>query len=136
MNTLVRGLRDDRSARRSYANHWCDRGREQIPNFAHVTNQDDPVPNVPPHFLDFEHPGGELHITAVDNSTGQATMVNCPGSENQVSVARRSVLQRILIVSRAHQNCAAGNSLLDTSIPNHLGPYFNGISFGGKACTS
>ena len=32
------------------------------------------------------------------------------------------------------QNCAAGNSLLDTSIPNHLGPYLNGISFGDKAC--
>lgn len=34
----------------------------------------------------------------------------------------------------APQNCAAGNSLLDTSIPNHLGPYLNGISFGDKAC--
>ncbi|EJF65550.1 alpha/beta-hydrolase [Dichomitus squalens LYAD-421 SS1] len=93
---------------------WADLVNSLIPSFAHITNQDDPVPNVPPHFLDFEHPGGELHITAVDNSTGQATMVNCPGSENQ--------------------ECAAGNSLLDTSIPNHLGPYYNGISFGDKAC--
>ena len=44
------------------------------------------MPNVPPHFLDFKHPAGELHITKVDNSTGSATMVACPGSENDVSV--------------------------------------------------
>lgn len=57
----------------------------QMPEFAHVTNQDDPVPNVPPHVLDFQHPAGELHITSVDATSGAATMVDCPGSENQVS---------------------------------------------------
>ena len=57
----------------------------QIPDFSHITNQNDPVPNVPPHILDFEHPEGELHITNVDGSTGDATMVACPGSENTVS---------------------------------------------------
>ena len=57
----------------------------QIPDFSHITNQNDPVPNVPPHILDFEHPEGELHITNVDDSTGDATMVACPGSENTVS---------------------------------------------------
>ncbi|KAM5540298.1 hypothetical protein V8D89_006117 [Ganoderma adspersum] len=93
---------------------WATLLNKLVPDFAHVTNQDDPVPNVPPHFLDFEHPAGELHITKVNNSTGSATMVACPGSENE--------------------KCAAGNSALDTSIPNHLGPYFNGISFGDKAC--
>nr|VWO96219.1 Acetylornithine/succinyldiaminopimelate aminotransferase (ACOAT) (DapATase) (Succinyldiaminopimelate transferase) (EC (EC [Ganoderma boninense] len=95
---------------------WADLLNKLIPDFAHVTNQNDPVPTVPPHFLDFEHPEGELHITQVNNSTGAATMVACPGSENQ--------------------NCSAGNSVLDTSIQNHLGPYFNGISFGDKACQS
>ncbi|PIL29756.1 hypothetical protein GSI_08195 [Ganoderma sinense ZZ0214-1] len=94
---------------------WATLLNKLIPDFAHVTNQDDPVPNVPPHFLDFEHPAGELHINTVNNSTGAAAMVACPGSEND--------------------NCAAGNSALDTSIPNHLGPYFNDISFGAKACT-
>ncbi|OJT14911.1 hypothetical protein TRAPUB_8534 [Trametes pubescens] len=93
---------------------WADLFDTLIPNFIHVTNQNDPVPNVPPHALDFEHPSGEVHITSVDDTTGNATMVACSGQENQ--------------------NCAAGNSLLDVSIPNHLGPYLAGISFGGKAC--
>ena len=57
----------------------------QVPTFVHVTNQDDVVPNVPPHFLDFQHPSGELHIQSVDDASGQATMVACPGQENQVS---------------------------------------------------
>ncbi|KAI1795739.1 alpha/beta-hydrolase [Ganoderma leucocontextum] len=93
---------------------WATLLTKLVPDFAHVTNQDDPVPNVPPHFLDFEHPKGELHITKVNNSTGTAAMVACPGSEND--------------------KCAAGNSLLDTSIQDHLGPYFNDISFGADAC--
>lgn len=95
---------------------WADLVNQLMPEFAHITNQHDPVPDVPPHALAFEHPEGELHITKVDGSTGAATMVACPGSEND--------------------NCSAGNSALDTSIPNHLGPYFNGISFGAKACTA
>lgn len=61
----------------------------QIPNFIHVTNQNDPVPNVPPHALDFEHPSGEVHITSVDDTTGNATMVACSGQENQVSTMMR-----------------------------------------------
>ncbi|KAI0705109.1 alpha/beta-hydrolase [Cerioporus squamosus] len=93
---------------------WADLLSSLVPDFAHVTNQNDPVPNVPPHFLDFQHPPGELHIESVDDKTGDAQIVACPGQEND--------------------NCAAGNSLLDTSIPNHLGPYFSGISFGDKAC--
>ncbi|KAI0645946.1 alpha/beta-hydrolase [Trametes meyenii] len=93
---------------------WADLFDSLIPNFIHVTNQNDPVPNVPPHALSFEHPSGEIHITAVDDKSGDATMVACPGQENQ--------------------NCAAGNSLLDVSIPNHLGPYLADISFGDKAC--
>ncbi len=40
---------------------------------------------MPPHFLDFEHPAGEVHITKVNNSTGVAALVACPGSENDVS---------------------------------------------------
>ncbi|KAH9942498.1 alpha/beta-hydrolase [Epithele typhae] len=93
---------------------WADLFDSLFPTFAHVTNQNDPVPNVPPHALAFQHPSGELHITAVDAASGDATVVECPGQENE--------------------NCSAGNSLLDTSIPNHLGPYFSGISFGGKQC--
>ncbi|CDO69232.1 hypothetical protein BN946_scf185042.g134 [Trametes cinnabarina] len=98
---------------------WADLFDSLIPDFAHVTNQKDPVPAVPPHALDFQHPQGEIHITAVDKNTGNATMVACPGQENQ--------------------NCSPGFSIADIvelSIPNHLGPYFSGISFGDKACTA
>ncbi|KAI0355721.1 alpha/beta-hydrolase [Trametes cingulata] len=96
---------------------WADLFDSMFPEFIHVTNQDDIVPTVPPHALNFEHPSGEIHITAVNNGTGDATMVACPGQENQ--------------------NCSAGKSLADItddSIPNHLGPYLAGISFGDKAC--
>ncbi|KAI0941021.1 hypothetical protein AcV7_003241 [Taiwanofungus camphoratus] len=85
-----------------------------FPDFTHVTNQDDPVPRVPPQFLSYQHPSGEAHITAVDSSTGDATMVQCPGQENE--------------------HCSDGNSLLDSSVQNHLGPYFSGVSFGSAAC--
>jgi len=79
-----------------------------------ITNQDDPVPTVPPEFLGFVHPSGEFHITSVD-SNGQATgFIACPGQDND--------------------NCASGNSVLDASVSNHLGPYFDDISFGASAC--
>ena len=63
------------------------RARTQIPNFAHVTNQNDPVPNVPPHALEFQHPAGELHIKSVDAATTNATMLDCPGQENDVRIS-------------------------------------------------
>ncbi|EMD37275.1 hypothetical protein CERSUDRAFT_113928 [Gelatoporia subvermispora B] len=82
-------------------------------SFAHITNQLDPVPIVPGQFLGFQHPSGESHITSVASS-GQADIEACPGQENE--------------------HCSDANSLLDFSIDNHLGPYFNGISFGAAAC--
>lgn len=82
--------------------------------FAHVSNQNDPVPVVPPRFLGFQQVGGEIHIQDVDAS-GQATAIlNCPGQDNAA--------------------CSEGNSLVDVSVSNHLGPYFNDLSFGGKQC--
>ncbi|KAJ7093495.1 alpha/beta-hydrolase [Mycena epipterygia] len=77
-----------------------------------VTNQNDPVPTVPPKFLGFQHPSGEIHI--VDAS--QTNLVSCPGQDNA--------------------NCATGNSLLAASVQNHLGPYFDDITFGGSQCSS
>ncbi|KAJ3797474.1 alpha/beta-hydrolase [Lentinula aff. detonsa] len=81
---------------------------------SHITNQNDPVPTVPPEFLGFVHPSNEFHITGVD-SNGQATgIVACPGQDNE--------------------NCSTGNDILDASVANHLGPYFDDISFGASAC--
>ncbi|KAH8091740.1 alpha/beta-hydrolase [Cristinia sonorae] len=85
-----------------------------LPGFTRVTNQNDIVPIVPPRALDYEQVSGEVHITSIDRATGAATVVSCPGQENE--------------------NCSQGNSLLRVSIPDHEGPYFNGISFGGRAC--
>ncbi|KAG6829474.1 hypothetical protein H0H87_011346, partial [Tephrocybe sp. NHM501043] len=49
----------------------------------HITNQNDPVPNLPPQFLKYQHPGGEVHIRAVD-ANGEATdVVSCTGQENE-----------------------------------------------------
>ncbi|KAK7685856.1 hypothetical protein QCA50_011203 [Cerrena zonata] len=85
-----------------------------LPSFTHVTNQEDPVPLVPPQLLSFQHPSGEVHITSVDPKSGKSTLVACPGQENK--------------------SCSDDNSLLSASIPNHSGPYFSDISFGASAC--
>ena len=105
----------------------------QLPDFTHVTNQNDPVPLVPPQILSFQHPDGEIHITGVSDS-GDATLVACPGQENSVCLFTAYLRQRVLTRKRGIQNCQDGNSALSSSVSNHLGPYFEGISFGGKAC--
>ncbi|KAL0057375.1 hypothetical protein AAF712_015984 [Marasmius tenuissimus] len=84
-----------------------------------ITNQDDPVPRVPPRLFGYQHPSGEVHIKSV-NPGGQATdVVTCEGQENE------------------SDGCSSGNSALDVlklDVPNHKGPYFDNISFSGKAC--
>ncbi|KAJ7106652.1 alpha/beta-hydrolase [Mycena epipterygia] len=77
-----------------------------------VTNQNDPVPTVPPLLLGFAHSSGEIHI--VDSS--QTNLVACPGQDNE--------------------HCATGNSLFHVSVANHLGPYFDNITFGSAVCSS
>ncbi|EPQ58491.1 alpha/beta-hydrolase [Gloeophyllum trabeum ATCC 11539] len=66
--------------------------------FTFVTNNQDPVPQVPPTILGFKHPSHEVHI-----QSGNVT-VSCNGQENT--------------------HCSAGNSLLDSLIADHRGPYF------------
>ncbi|GAW02783.1 alpha beta-hydrolase [Lentinula edodes] len=94
---------------------WADFVDSSLGNtLSHITNQNDPVPTVPPEFLGFVHPSNEFHITGVD-SNGQATgIIACPGQDNE--------------------NCSTGNDILDASVANHLGPYFDDISFGASAC--
>ncbi|KAF7342564.1 Lipase-3 domain-containing protein [Mycena sanguinolenta] len=65
-----------------------------------MTNQNDPVPTVPPLLFGYTHSSGEVHI--VDSS--QTNIVSCPGHDNE--------------------HCVTGNSILHASITNHLGPYF------------
>ncbi|KAJ7748195.1 alpha/beta-hydrolase [Mycena maculata] len=75
-----------------------------------VTNQHDPIPIVPPKALGFQHSSGEIHI--VDDT--QQNLVACPGQDNV--------------------NCATGNSVIDFDIINHLGPYFDDVTFGSQEC--
>ncbi|KAJ6574222.1 hypothetical protein B0H19DRAFT_1253950 [Mycena capillaripes] len=77
-----------------------------------VTNQNDPVPTVPPLLFGFTHSAGEIHI--VDGS--QTNIVYCPGHDNK--------------------NCVTGNSPLHLSEQNHLGPYFDDITFDRAQCSS
>jgi len=84
---------------------WADFVDAQLGGkLTRVSNQDDPVPIVPPRTIGFRHPVGEIHIKAVDGD-GQATdVVSCDGQENS--------------------KCSAGNTVFTASVANHLGaPY-------------
>jgi len=88
---------------------WADFVDAQLGNtLTHVSNKNDPVPTVPPRFLDFQHPSGEAHINSDDS------VVSCPGQEND--------------------GCSDADSLFEISIPDHLGPYFGSISMSSSAC--
>ncbi|KAJ7658934.1 hypothetical protein B0H14DRAFT_2659255 [Mycena olivaceomarginata] len=67
---------------------------------------------VPPLLFGYTHSQGEIHI--VDGS--QTNIVACPGHDNK--------------------HCTTGNSLLHLSVANHLGPYFDDITFGSDVCSS
>ncbi|KAK1228933.1 hypothetical protein PQX77_008026 [Marasmius sp. AFHP31] len=85
--------------------------------FTRISNQNDPVIRVPvpiPFVLEYQHTSGEIYIRKTTD--GEATdVVACPGQENK--------------------NCGDDNDPLDSNgIQNHLGPYFDDISFGDSAC--
>jgi len=88
---------------------WADLLDKEI-GVTFMTNQNDPVPTVPPLFLGFQHPNGEIH--SVDDT--QNNFISCPGQDNK--------------------NCASGNSILDAKVSDHKGPYFQDITFGHSAC--
>ncbi|KAK0452773.1 alpha/beta-hydrolase [Desarmillaria tabescens] len=81
--------------------------------FARMTNKADPVPHLPPIVLDFVHPQGEVHL-------GDAGAVLCERQENK------------------SEACADGEGLLAITdgVGDHLGPYFDGISFGLGECSA
>ncbi|KAJ7798526.1 alpha/beta-hydrolase [Mycena olivaceomarginata] len=90
---------------------WADFLDSQV-GVTFVSNQNDPVPTVPPKFLGFQHTSGEIHI--VDDS--QTNLIACPGQDNE--------------------NCATGNNVLDVSVQNHLGPVLRQPQFRGSQCSS
>ncbi|KDQ61932.1 hypothetical protein JAAARDRAFT_31427 [Jaapia argillacea MUCL 33604] len=82
-------------------------------SFTHVTNQNDPVPTVPPELFGYVHPSQEVHIVSA-NAVGATTTVACPGRENP--------------------HCSDGDSLLNINVANHLGPYFQDIVLSTTSC--
>lgn len=81
--------------------------------FARITNKADPVPHLPPLVLDFVHAQGEVHL-------GDAGAVLCEGQENK------------------SDDCADGVGALAIvdGVDDHIGPYFDGISFGQDECSA
>lgn len=82
----------------------------------YISNQNDPVPTLPPQFLGYQQPAGEVHIRAVGSDGEPTNIVACGGQENQ--------------------NCSEGNSMFSISLMNHIGPYPGNVSFGGQFCVS
>ncbi|KAF9024622.1 alpha/beta-hydrolase [Hymenopellis radicata] len=83
-------------------------------SLARITNQADPVPLLPPRFLEFVHASGEVHINSVDANGNALDVAQCPGQENR--------------------NCSDKDNLLQSDVENHTGPYFDNISFGASQC--
>ncbi|KAJ7677491.1 Alpha/Beta hydrolase protein [Mycena rosella] len=96
----------------------------QVTDFKRVNNRDDLVPIVPPRFLGFVHPKGEIHI--VDDDSNE--LVACPGSYplrlfscNDDATDDKCQIKTV-------------PTILSGNILNHLGPY-NGIHIGSIFCT-
>lgn len=70
-------------------------------SLARITNQADPVPLLPPRFLEFIHPSGEVHINTVDAAGNAVDVVACNGQENA--------------------NCSDKENVLEANVDNHLG---------------
>jgi len=96
---------------RSGNQDWADFVDKNAPGLVHIHNKNDPVGTVPPRLLGYQHPSGEIHIQQSNSSS-----VNCPGQENQDS------------------ECVDGQSLLDSSVADHIGPYYANISMSGSNC--
>ncbi|PMD22514.1 lipase [Hyaloscypha hepaticicola] len=76
-------------------------------HLTHINNKEDPVPVLPPEFLAYVHPSGEIHIE--DSNAWDA----CPGQDNDSDL------------------CSTGDvpTVFEWNISDHDGPY-NGITMG------
>ncbi|KAF8308331.1 alpha/beta-hydrolase [Clavulina sp. PMI_390] len=88
---------------------WADFVDANLPDLRHMHNKHDPIPTIPPEFLGFVHPSGEVFVQPdAPNDT-----VFCPGQENG--------------------NCSDSNDTIDDSLSDHGGPY-TGLRMGRSAC--
>jgi len=88
---------------------WADFVDQTLSGVVHIHNRNDPVSTVAPRDLDYQHFSGEVHIQ-------DAGSLNCTGQENQ------------------GQGCIDSQSILHTSVADHLGPYYDNISMGRSSC--
>jgi hypothetical protein len=103
----------------------------------HVNNREDPIPVLPPMFLGFHHPSGEIHI--LDSGEWDA----CPGACFLPAIACGSLNSRAVSLSDGYANCSSGqdnpsgscivgdvkNPIIDGNRGDHDGPY-EGITIG------
>ncbi|KAJ3795888.1 Alpha/Beta hydrolase protein [Lentinula aff. detonsa] len=82
-------------------------------NFKRIDNKQDLIPIVPPRFLGFGHPMGEIHILSAGNA------VSCPGDDD---------------ASDADCQIESVPTIFEGNILDHLGPY-EGIYIGTIFCT-
>ncbi|EJD47805.1 lipase [Auricularia subglabra TFB-10046 SS5] len=80
-------------------------------DFTRINNKQDPVPQLPPRFLGFMHPSGEIHISADDE------WLACPGPDSSVAGCLNDTEP----------------SILNSTASDHVGPY-DGIFLNGT-CT-
>ncbi len=99
-------------------------------SLARITNQADPVPLLPPRFLEFVHASGEVHINSVDANGNAVDAVQCAGQENRDCSDKDNLLQSDV---QNHLGMLVFHVML--AYPdNGLGPYFDNISFGTAQC--
>ncbi|KZV59747.1 alpha/beta-hydrolase [Peniophora sp. CONT] len=118
LDALMLSMRLDQSVQITTTTFGTPRGGNQAfadlidsrigSTYSFVTHANDPVPRVPPKALDYVHPSGEVHIISSSQT------IACVGQEND--------------------ECSDGNSLLDLSVDDHLGPYFDNIFMSASAC--
>lgn len=88
---------------------WADFVDKNAPGLVHIHNKNDVVGTVPPRAIDYQHPSGEIHIQ-------DAGSLNCAGQENQ------------------GDGCIDSQSVFDSSVADHIGPYYANISMSGGNC--
>jgi hypothetical protein len=87
----------------------------QIPDSLGVTNQDDPVPRLPPLAFGFRRSSTEVYISpsTSSNPSSSTDVLLCPGLENE--------------------NCIDSRKFTSLRTSDHRGPYF-GVMLGEDFC--
>jgi predicted lipase len=93
---------------------WASFFDSKVPDFVRINHGYDLVPIVPGRFLGFSHVHGEIHLLSPTSA------VSCPGDDDATdSQCQISMVPNIFV----------------GSIPDHLGPYMDGVYMGTIFCT-